>query len=102
MLNDVTLKINPGETVALVGPTGAGKTTLVSLLMRLYDVVEGSITIDGHDLRDVTLDSLSSQMSVVLQEPYLFIGTVKENIRYNRTEASDRQVIEAAEAVGVE
>ena len=100
VLSDVTLRANPGETVALVGPTGAGKTTLVSLLMRFYDVVDGSITIDGHDLRDVTLDSLSSQMSVVLQEPYLFIGTVKENIKYNRTGASGQQVIEAAKAVG--
>jgi ATP-binding cassette subfamily B protein len=100
VLSDVTLRVKAGETVALVGPTGAGKTTLVSLLMRFYDVVDGSITIDGHDLREVTLDSLSSQMSVVLQEPYLFIGTVKENIRYNRTGASDQQVIEAAKAVG--
>jgi ABC-type multidrug transport system fused ATPase/permease subunit len=100
VLSDVTLRANPGETVALVGPTGAGKTTLVSLLMRFYDVVDGSIMIDGHDLRDVTLDSLSSQMSVVLQEPHLFIGTVKENIKYNRTGASDQDVVDAAEAVG--
>ncbi len=100
VLEDVTLKIEPGETVALVGPTGAGKTTLVSLLMRFYDVVDGQIAIDGHDLRDVTMDSLSSQMSVVLQEPYLFIGTVKENIKYNRTEASDDAVVSAAKAVG--
>ncbi len=100
VLSDVTLKARPGETVALVGPTGAGKTTLVSLLMRFYDVVEGSITVDGHDLRNVTMGSLSSQMSVVLQEPYLFIGTVQENIKYNRTEASDQQVVDAAQAVG--
>ena len=100
VLADVSLKIEPGETVALVGPTGAGKTTLVSLLMRFYDVVDGRIMIDGHDLRDVTMDSLSSQMSVVLQEPYLFIGTVKENIKYNRTEASDEAVVDAAKAVG--
>lgn len=100
VLSDVTLKAKPGETVALVGPTGAGKTTLVSLLMRFYDVVDGSITIDGHDLRDIAMDSLSSQMSVVLQEPYLFIGTVKENIKYNRTAASDQDVADAAKAVG--
>jgi len=100
VLQDVTLKINPGETVALVGPTGAGKTTLVSLLMRFYDVVEGRIMIDGHDLRDIAMESLSSQMSVVLQEPHLFFGTVRENIRYNRTGTSDQQVFDAAIAVG--
>ena len=100
VLKDVTLEAKPGETLALVGPTGAGKTTLVSLLMRFYDVVDGKITIDGHDLRDITIGSLSRQMSVVLQEPYLFIGTVKENIKYNRTAASDQDVVEAATAVG--
>ena len=100
MLSDVDLDIRAGETVALVGPTGAGKTTLVSLLLRLYDPTEGRITIDGHDIRGVTLDSLSGQMGVVLQEPYLFLGTVEENIRYNSTDATDEEIVRAAEAVG--
>ncbi len=101
VLRGVDLSIEPGETVALVGPTGAGKTTLVSLLMRFYDVKEGRITIDGHDLRDVTLDSLSRQMGVVLQETHLFAGTVAENIRYCHTEASDEAMFRAARAVGI-
>ena len=100
VLQDVNLDIRAGETIALVGPTGAGKTTLVSLLMRLYDVTEGRITIDGHDLRDVSLDSLARQLSVVPQEPFLFSGTVRENIRYNKAEASDEDVERAARAVG--
>ena len=101
MLRGVDLRIEPGETVALVGPTGAGKTTLVSLLMRFYDVKGGRITIDGHDLRDVTLDSLSRQMGVVLQEPHLFAGTVSENIRYCHTDALDEAMFRAAGAVGI-
>ena len=101
VLRGVDLRIEPGETVALVGPTGAGKTTLVSLLMRFYDVKEGRITIDGHDLRDVTLDSLSRQMGVVLQEPHLFAGTVVENIRYCHTDAPDEAMFRAARAVGI-
>jgi ATP-binding cassette subfamily B protein len=100
VLQDIDLQMGAGETVALVGPTGAGKTTLVSLLMRLYDVTHGEISIDGHDIRDVTLDSLTRQMSVVLQEPYLFSGTVSENVRYNRTEATDEEVVRAATSVG--
>ena len=101
VLRGVDLRTEPGETVALVGPTGAGKTTLVYLLMRFYDVKEGRITIDGHDLRDVTLDSLSRQMGVVLQETHLFAGTVAENIRYSHTEASDEAMFRAARAVGI-
>ena len=101
VLRGVDLRIEPGETVALVGPTGAGKTTLVSLLMRFYDVKEGRITIDGRDLRDVRLESLSRQMGVVLQEPHLFAGTVAENIRYCHTEASNEAMFRAAKAVGI-
>ena len=100
VLWDISLDVEPGETVALVGPTGAGKTTFVSLLMRLYDVSEGRITIDGHDLRNVTPDSLSQQISAVPQEPFLFSATVRENIRYNRTDLTDADVVEAAKAVG--
>ena len=99
VLQEVDLDIEAGETVALVGPTGAGKTTLVSLLLRFYDVGEGRITIDGHDLRDVTLDTLAAQTGIVLQEPYLFSGTVRENIRYN-TQATDEEVERAAKVVG--
>ena len=100
VLREVDIHVPAGATVALVGPTGAGKTTIVSLLMRLYDVTEGRITVDGHDIRDVELDSLARQISVVPQEPYLFSGTVGENIRYNRTGATDGEVEAAARAVG--
>ena len=102
VLQEIDLAILPGETVALVGPTGAGKTTLVSLLLRFYDVSSGRITIDGHDIRDLKLESLSRQVGVVLQEPYLFSGTVRENIRYNNADASDPDVERAAEAVGAD
>ena len=88
--------------MALVGPTGAGKTTIVSLLLRLYDVVEGRITVDGHDVRDVTRQSLVNQMSIVLQEPHLVSGTVKENIRYSHAAVTDEQVVQAAKAVGAD
>ena len=100
VLQGVDLEARAGETVALVGPTGAGKTTLVSLLLRFYDVTEGRITLDGHDVRDLSQDSMGRQMSVVLQEPYLFSGTVRENIRYNRVDATDEEVESSARAVG--
>lgn len=98
----MNLHIRPGETVALVGPTGSGKTTTVSLLIRLYDVTQGRITIDGKDLRQVRLDSLRPQMSMVQQEPFLFSGTVADNIRYNNTAIRDEQILEAARAVGAD
>ena len=100
VLSDIDLRVAAGETVALVGPTGAGKTTTASLLLRLYDVVEGRITIDGHDVRDVTRDSLARQTSIVLQEPFLFSGTVGENIRYNSPDATHEDMVKAARAVG--
>jgi ATP-binding cassette subfamily B multidrug efflux pump len=100
VLTDITLHIRPGARVALVGSTGAGKSTLVSLLPRFADVTQGKICLDGLDIRQVQRQSLVRQMSMVLQEPYLFSGTVKENIRYAHTEASEAQVIAAAKAVG--
>lgn len=101
VLHGVNLDIAPGQTVAFVGPTGAGKTTMISLLLRLYDVTEGRIAIDGVDIRDIALDSLYRQVSVVPQEPYLFSGlTIADNIRYNRADVSNEQIAAAAKAVG--
>lgn len=97
VLREISLTAEPGETVALVGPTGAGKTTLVSLLARFYDVDEGVIRIDGHDLRSVTRESLRKQIGIVLQDTFLFSGSVMENIRYGRLDASDEEVLEAAQ-----
>jgi ABC-type multidrug transport system fused ATPase/permease subunit len=96
VLQDVSLVAEPGQTVALVGPTGVGKTTIVSLLTRFYDVNGGAIRIDGHDVRQVTQESLRRQLGIVLQDTFLFSGTVMENIRYGRLEASDEEVVAAA------
>ncbi len=98
VLDSVSLDVNPGETVALVGPTGAGKTTIVGLLARFYDAQEGQILIDGYDLRDVTQHSLRSQMGTVTQDPFLFSGSVMDNIRYGRLDATEAEVVEAAKA----
>ena len=102
VLKKVNMHVLPGQTVAVVGPTGAGKTTLVSLLSRFYDVEEGrgAILIDGHDIRNRTRESLARQISMVLQEPFLFTGTVRENIKYTHHEVSDGDMIAAAKAVG--
>ena len=102
VLKDVSVHIKPGEVVAVVGPTGAGKTTIISLMSRFYDVEKGrgTVSVDGHDVRKVVRSSLANQMSMVLQEPYLFSGTVRENIKYNHTEATDQQMFTAASAVG--
>ncbi len=100
VLKEVNLNIKPGENVALVGSTGAGKSTLVTLIHRFADVTNGRITVDGHDIRDVTRHSLVSQMSMVLQEPYLFSGTVADNIRYSSEGISDDEVVAAAQTVG--
>ena len=100
VLEDVNLDIQSGENVALVGSTGAGKTTMVTLIHRFADVTKGRITIDGYDIREVDRRSMVSQMSMVLQEPYLFSGTVKGNIRYSHEEASDEEVVAAAKGVG--
>ncbi len=100
ILTDIDLHIRPGETVALVGETGAGKTTMVKLLSRFHDPTEGCILVDGHDLCSVTQASLRRQMGVVLQDPFLFNGTVAENIRFGRLAATDAEVEAAAKAVG--
>ena len=101
VLHDIDLDIAAGQTVALVGKTGAGKTTMAALLSRFFDVGTGALTIDGHDVRDVTRDSLARQMGIVLQEPFQFSGTIRENIAYNHTEATDEDVERAASAVGI-
>lgn len=100
VLEAIDLHVPPGQTVALVGETGAGKTTLVKLLARLYDPTEGRILIDGYDLNRVTQNSLRRQMGIVLQDPFLFAGTVRENIHFGRLEATDKEIEAAAEAVG--
>jgi ATP-binding cassette subfamily B protein len=100
VIKGITLDVQPGQTVALVGESGAGKSTLVSLLARFYDVTGGRITIDSHDVRSVTHGSLARQMAMVLQEPFLFSGTVAENIRFNRIQATDEQVEAAAKVAG--
>jgi len=100
VLENINMHIQPGETVALVGETGAGKSTLVKLISRFHDPVSGRILIDGHDLRQVAQQSLRKQMGIVLQDPFLFNGTVAENIRFGRLEASDEEVETAAKAVG--
>jgi ATP-binding cassette, subfamily B, multidrug efflux pump len=100
VLSEVNLHVKAGETVALVGEIGAGKSTLVKLVSRFHDPTEGRIVIDEYDLRSVTQKSLRSQMGIVLQDPFLFNGTVAENIRFGRLDASDEEVAEAARAVG--
>lgn len=96
VLKDVSFVAEPGQTIALVGPTGAGKTSIASLLARFYDISSGSITIDGVDIRDVTMASLRQQMGLVPQDPFLFTGTIANNIRYARPDAPDEDVIKAA------
>ena len=102
VIHDVSFDIPRNKRVAIVGPTGAGKSTLINLLCRFYDPVSGSVYVDGHDLRAVSLGSLRSQMGIVLQDSFLFNKTVRENIRYGRLSASDEEVMAAAKAVGAE
>lgn len=97
-LNGVSLSVEPGETVALVGHTGAGKTSIINLLSRFYDVSEGAVRIDGHDVRSVTLGSLRGQIGIVLQDTFIFSGTIADNIRFGRLGATDEEVIAAAKA----
>ena len=99
ILKDVNFHIRQGETIALVGPTGAGKTTIVNLLSRFYEATDGRVLIDGYDIRKVTLKSLRSQMGIMTQDNFLFSGTIKYNIKYGRLDATDEEMIEAAKAV---
>jgi ATP-binding cassette subfamily B protein len=98
VLKNVSFEARPGQTVALLGATGSGKSTIINLLPRFYDASAGRITIDGHDLRDVTLDSLRSQIGIVLQETTLFSGTIRDNIAFGKTDATPEEVVEAAKA----
>ena len=99
ILEHFDLHVRPGETIALVGPTGAGKTTVINMLTRFYDVKEGSVCIDGKDVRKVTLESLRKEVGVLMQEPFIFKGTIMENIRYGRPDATDEECIEAAKMI---
>ena len=99
VLNDINFKVNQGDTIALVGATGSGKTTIVSLISRFYDINSGVIEIDGVDIKTVTIPSLRKQMGVMLQDSFIFSGTIMDNIRYGRLDATDEEVIAAAKAV---
>ncbi|MGJ7045336.1 ABC transporter ATP-binding protein [Thermoanaerobacterium thermosulfurigenes] len=99
VLDNVSFKVNAGETIALVGPTGAGKTTIVNLISRFYDPSKGAVLIDGKDIKHVELESLRSQMGIMLQDTFLFSATIKENIRYGKLDATDEEIIAAAKAV---
>jgi len=96
IIKNMTLEAKAGQTIALVGPTGAGKTTIINLLTRFYEINSGSITIDGHDIRDISKDDLRQKLGIVLQDTFLFADTVMENIRYGRLDATDEECIEAA------
>jgi len=98
VLKGINFQVEPGQSIAIVGPTGAGKSTIINLIPRFYDVTEGKILIDGRDVRDVEVDSLRNQMSIVLQDPLIFSGTIRENIRYGKLDATDDEIIEAAKA----
>ncbi len=102
VLDDVSIHIAPGETFALVGPTGAGKSTIAKLVTRFYDPEEGRVSIDGHDLRSVTFESLRRQLGVVPQEPFLFHGTIRDNVAFARPDASDDEILAACRLVGID
>jgi ATP-binding cassette subfamily B protein len=99
VLNNVSFKIKPGETIALVGPTGAGKTTIVNLISRFYDIQQGNIYLDGYNIKDVSIESLRRQMGIMTQDNFLFSGTIADNIRYGKLDATDEEIIAAAKAV---
>lgn len=101
IINDFNAKVKEGQKIAIVGPTGAGKTTMVKLLMRFYDVTEGEILVDGYNIKDFDRGELRKMFGMVLQDTWLFGGTVKDNIKYSKEEATDTEVIEAAKAAHV-
>ena len=101
IIRDICFTAKPGETIALVGPTGAGKTTIVNLVSRFYDVKSGHILIDGYDVNDITIHSLRSQMGIMTQENFLFSGTIRENLTYGKLNATDEEIIRATKAVGI-
>ena len=102
LIRDFILEVNPGEMVAIVGPTGAGKSTIINLLMRFYDVTAGSISVDGHDIRNLSRQDYRKQFGMVLQDAWLFEGTIKENLRFGNLEATDEEIVEAAKAANVD
>ncbi len=102
LITDLSFRVEPGQTVAIVGPTGAGKTTLVNLIMRFYELSGGRIVLDGQDISEITRDELRSRTGMVLQDPWLFAGSIRENIRYGRSSATDEEVLEAAKATYVD
>jgi len=101
VLNNINLDVSPGETVAILGGTGSGKTTLINLIPRFYDVTEGKILIDGVDIRDVTIESLRRQIGIVTQETFLFSASLRDNIAYGKPEATDEEIVEAAKAAHI-
>jgi len=101
VLRGISLHANPGDVIALVGHTGAGKSSIINILLRFYDIKSGSITIDGHDIREVTTESLRRQVGLVLQDPFLFSGSIRDNIRYGKLDATDEEVTAAAKAVNL-
>ncbi|MED5795709.1 ABC transporter ATP-binding protein [Streptococcus anginosus] len=102
LIRDFNLEVKPGEMVAIVGPTGAGKTTLINLLMRFYDVTAGSISVDGHDIRNLSRQDYRKQFGMVLQDAWLYEGTVKDNLRFGNLSATDEEIVDAAKAANVD
>lgn len=102
LIRNFNLEVKPGEMVAIVGPTGAGKTTLINLLMRFYDVIKGAITVDGHDIRHLSRQDYRKQFGMVLQDAWLYEGTIKENLRFGNLQATDEEIVEAAKAANVD